>query len=91
MRFAAAHKLVTYLLVVAAHLGSEPGMRAALDMVTTAPARILGRHDHAIAVGGRADLVVLEAQSLAEAVGALPARRWVVKGGRVTVEPAPLT
>jgi cytosine deaminase len=78
--------LVTYLLVVAAHLGSESGMRAALDMVTTAPARILGRRDHAIAVGGRADLVVLEARSLAEAVGALPPRRWVVKDGRVTVD-----
>jgi cytosine deaminase len=78
--------LLTYLLVVAAHLGSASGMRAALDMVTTAPAGILGRRDHAVAVGSRADLVVLEARSLAEAVGGLPARRWVVKSGRVTVD-----
>jgi len=31
---------------------------------------------------------VLEARSLAEAVAAVPARRWVVKAGRVTVDPS---
>ncbi|HEY7602471.1 MAG TPA: amidohydrolase family protein [Methylomirabilota bacterium] len=76
--------LLTYLLVVGAHMGAHADMAAALDMVTVAPARILGRPDHGLAVGGRADLVVLEARTLAEAVGAIPARVFVVKGGRVT-------
>jgi cytosine deaminase len=76
--------LLTFLLVVAAHMGSEAEMAQALEMVTTAPARILGRRDHGLHPGGRADLVVLEARSLVEAVGALPARHLVVKGGRVT-------
>jgi cytosine/creatinine deaminase len=74
--------LLTYLLVVGAHMGGEADMAAALDMVTVAPARILGRRDHGLAVGCRADLVVLDASTLAEAVGGLPARALVVKGGR---------
>ena len=45
-------------------------------MVTVAPARILGRRDHGLAVGCRADLVVLDASTLADAVGGLPARIW---------------
>jgi cytosine deaminase len=77
--------LLTYLLVVGAHMGAEADMAAALDMVTGAPARILGRRDHRVAVGCRADLVVLDASTLAEAVGGLPARVLVVTGGRVTM------
>jgi cytosine deaminase len=76
--------LLTYLLVVGAHMGGETDMATALDMVTAAPARILGRRDHGLAVGCRADLIVLDASTLAEAVGGLPARALVVKGGQVT-------
>jgi cytosine deaminase len=80
--------LLAYLLVVAAHMGTEAEMAAVLDMLTVHPARVLGRPDHRVAPGSRADLVVLEARTLPEAVGALPSRRWVVKGGRVTVDHA---
>ena len=76
--------LLAYLLVVAAHMGAEADMAAALDMVTGAPARILRLDGYGLAVGGRADLVVLDASTVAEAVGALPARALVVKAGRVT-------
>jgi cytosine deaminase len=77
--------LLTYLLVVGAHMGAEADMATALDMVTLAPAWILGRLDHGLGIGCRADLVVLEASTLAEAIGGLPARFLVVKSGRVTV------
>ena len=80
--------LLAYLLAVAAHMGTAAEMAAVLDMLTVAPARILGRRDHGVAAGCRADLVVLDACSIAEAVGAVPARRWVIKGGRVTVDGA---
>jgi len=83
--------LLTYLLVIGAHMGSAADMAAALDMVTTAPARILGLEARGLTVGARADLVVLDATTLAEAVGALPARALVVKGGRVTSEPRAAT
>ena len=76
--------LLTFLLVVGAHMGGDSDMTAALDMVTVAPARILGRQDHGLAVGCRADLVVLDASTVAEAVGGFPARALVVKGGRIT-------
>jgi cytosine deaminase len=76
--------LLTYLLVVGAHMGAEDDMAAALDMVTVAPARMLGRRDHGLAIGCRADVVVLEASTLVEAVGGLPARALVLKDGRVT-------
>ncbi len=79
--------LLAYLLVVAAHMGAEAEMGAVLDMLTLTPARILGARDHRLDVGGRADLVVVEAWTLAEVVGALPARRWVVKAGRVIIGP----
>jgi cytosine deaminase len=69
-------------------MGSESGMAAALDMVTVAPARILGRQDHGLAVGCRADLVVLDASTVAEAVGGFPARALVVKDGRITARAA---
>jgi cytosine deaminase len=80
--------LLTYLLVVAAHMGAEAEMAAALDMVTVAPARILGRREHGLAVGCRADLVLLDASTLAEVVGGLPARVLVVKSGRITARAA---
>jgi cytosine deaminase len=79
--------LQTYLLVVGAHMGADADMAAALDMVTGAAARILGHRDHGVAVGCRADLVVLDASTLAEAVGGLPARVLVVAGGRVSAPP----
>jgi cytosine deaminase len=75
--------LLTYLLVVGAHMGAEAEMAAALDMVTGAPARILGRPLHGPVPGAQADLVVLDATTLAEVVGGLPARVLVLKGGRV--------
>jgi len=78
--------LLTYLLVVAAHMGAAEDMAAVLDMVTVEPARILGHRDHGVAVGCRADLVVLDASSLAEAMGGVPARVPVLKGGRITFE-----
>jgi cytosine deaminase len=79
--------LLTYLLVVGAHMGGEADMAAALDMVTAAPARILGRPAHGPTPGSRADLVVLEATTLAEVVGALPPRALIVKGGHVLGDP----
>src|SRR5262249_49923072 len=76
--------LLTYLLAVGAHTGGEAELAAAVDMVTGAPARILGGEAHGLDVGCRADLVVLDAWSLAEAVGGVPGRALVVKDGRVT-------
>ena len=55
----------------------------AFDCVSAAGAQGCGFEDHGLAPGARADLVLLDARSLAEAVVARPGRRLVVSGGRV--------
>ena len=58
-------------------------LRLAYEMVTTAPARVLGLEDYGLRVGGPADLVVVEADSIPEAVATRPRRKMVIKAGRV--------
>lgn len=55
----------------------------AFDCVGAAGAAGCGFADHGLAPGARADLVLVEARTLAEAVVARPARKLVVAGGRV--------
>ncbi|MBI3196929.1 MAG: amidohydrolase family protein [Rhodospirillales bacterium] len=55
----------------------------AFDMVTGAAARILGIEGYGVAVGAAADLVVVEAGSVAEAVAARPRRKLVIKAGKI--------
>ena len=80
--------LMGYLLGVAAHMGADPELRQALDMLTLHPARILGLRDHGLAVGGRADLVIWEAERAEDVVAALAPCRLVIKAGRVSIEHA---
>jgi len=55
----------------------------AFDMVTEAAAKACGFEACALAPGQRADLVLVDAQTVTEAVVAQPARRLVVSHGRV--------
>jgi cytosine/adenosine deaminase-related metal-dependent hydrolase len=57
----------------------------ALGMVTDCAAEACGFETCRLAVGERADIVLLSAQSVAEAVVAQPPRRLVVSHGRVAV------
>ena len=77
---------MAFLAAVAAHMGTPELLRELVACVTTHPARILGLRDHGCAPGDRADLVLWECARPEEIVTALPARRLVVKGGRITVE-----
>jgi cytosine deaminase len=58
-------------------------LELAYEMVTEAAARVLGLADYGIRVGGPADFVAVEAETLAEAVAARPRRKWVMKAGRI--------
>ena len=60
--------------------------QSAIGISTSCPARILNLRDYGWTVGCRADLVVWECERAEEIVMALPARRLVVKAGRVSVE-----
>lgn len=55
----------------------------ALDCVSAAGATGCGFEDYGLAPNARADLVLVEARSLAETVVARPPRRLVVSGGRI--------
>lgn len=65
-----------------AALLTDAELRLALDLVTTAPAKVIGR-ESGIAEGAPADLVVVRAEHVPEAVAAAPARELVIKAGRI--------
>jgi len=65
------------------NLRRDDELEIALDCVTGAGARACGFLDHGLAAGDRADLVLVDAQTVAHAVVARPPRRLVVAGGRI--------
>jgi cytosine deaminase len=67
-------------------MGTPELMRELVAAVTTYPARILNLRDYGCAAGCRADLVVWDCRRPEEIVTSLPARRLVVKAGRVSIE-----
>jgi cytosine/creatinine deaminase len=77
-------KLCT-LLAQVLQLGTGAQHQRCLDMATTLAAQAIGIPNHAIAVGNPADLVILEAASVSQAIGTAPVSRTVIKQGRVVV------
>ena len=77
---------LAFVAAVAAHMGTRDLMRDLVATITSHPARILNLRDYGVAAGCRADLVVWECERPEEIVMAVPARRFVVKAGRITVE-----
>jgi cytosine deaminase len=74
---------VAHMGLHVAQMTGQAAMRAAFDAVTEAPARILGLQDYGIAVGCRADCVVLDARDPVEAIRLRAARLAVIRRGRV--------
>lgn len=62
---------------------ADDGIALAFRMATDNAAAALGLDGYGLAVGGRADIVVLDAGGIAEAVAARAPRRLVIKAGRV--------
>lgn len=69
-----------------AHLSGEAEIQQSLQMVTHNPAQALGLSDYGIAVGKRADLVVLDTTTGLEAVTTIPPRLATFKNGRLLVQ-----
>jgi cytosine deaminase len=86
--FGAADPLqIGSLLAHTAHFGSPDDQASVLGMCTHAAARAMGlAGDYGIEMGKQADLVILDTHRVADALLDLPARLWVLKRGRVTVE-----
>ncbi|MBY0613119.1 MAG: amidohydrolase family protein [Beijerinckiaceae bacterium] len=74
---------VAFMTVHAAHLSSHQGMRDCLRLITELPATILGLEDYGLEVGNHADLVLLQASDVFEAIRLRPARLAVVRRGKV--------
>lgn len=65
------------------NLRRDDELEVALDTVTHAGARGCGFEAYGLVPGNRADLVLLDAQTVAQAVVSRPVRRLVVSGGRI--------
>jgi cytosine/creatinine deaminase len=70
---------------ITAHLGNLEQMAWLLDLVTVNPARALGLSDYGLDAGCRADLVVLDAATPAQAITEQAEKLWVCKDGRIVV------
>ena len=68
---------------MAAHLGNLYQMAWLLDLVTINPARALNLESYGLGEGCRADLVVLDAASPAQAITEQAEKLWVLKAGRI--------
>jgi len=61
-------------------------LEAAYDVVSHAGAKALGLEGYGIAVGAKADFVVLKAAHVPEAVVAVPRERTVYRAGKVVAK-----
>jgi cytosine deaminase len=80
---------VAHMAVHVAQMTAPSAMRACFEAVTGHAARVMGLTGYGIALGGRADFVLLQARSAVEAVRLKPTRLVVVKGGRVIARTPP--
>jgi cytosine/creatinine deaminase len=74
---------VAHMAVHGAPMTSREAIRWTFDAVTEIPAQILGLEGYGIAVGARADMVLLQAADPIEAVRLRAARLFVVRRGKV--------
>jgi len=74
-----------HLLVHADHMSTPPDIEAAFDAVGPAAAQVLDVKGYGIAVGRFADLCVLPAPDVHEAIRTRPRPIWVLKRGRLFV------
>ncbi len=72
-----------FLLAYRSGFRDDPGIELALHMATYGGAQVMGVAHYGLTVGSSADLVLIAAETAAEAVAYHPARRLVLKRGRV--------
>jgi cytosine deaminase len=72
-----------FLLAYRSGFRDDPGIELALRMATYGGAQVMGVAHYGLTAGSSADLVLVEAETAAEAVAYHPVRRMVLKRGRV--------
>jgi cytosine/creatinine deaminase len=71
------------LLAQVLQMGTIASHQLCLRMATTQAAKAIGIETYGVEVGKVADLVILDAHSVSEAIGSAPAGRTVIKQGKV--------
>ena len=74
-----------------AQMTSRQDMHQCFQAVTSVPAKILGLEGYGVAVGCRADLVILQARNPVEALRLRATRLAVIRAGRVIASSTPAT
>jgi cytosine/creatinine deaminase len=77
---------VGLLLMVGGHLAGHSDVQAVFEMATVNAARALGLTQYGVAVGDRANLVLLDAESPWDALISQAEKRLVIAEGRIVVE-----
>ncbi len=77
---------VGFVLALAEQMTSPSEIEMVFDMMTFNAAKTLGVTDYGIEVGRRADLVVLDTETVWEALRLQPARLYVIKEGKIVAE-----
>ena len=75
-----------YLIAYRSGFRHDADIDLALRMATFGGAQVMGLKGYGLQVGDAADLLLVEAETAAEAVCFHPARRWVIKRGRVVAQ-----
>jgi cytosine/creatinine deaminase len=74
------------LLAQVLQLGTTASHQLCLEMATSKAAEAIGIHDYGIAVGKVADLAILDAYSVSEAIATAPRDRTTIKRGKIVAQ-----
>jgi cytosine deaminase len=77
---------IAFLAAHAAHLSMPDQIEQVFAMPTVNAAKVLRLQGYGLRPGDRANVVILEATSAAEAIRFQPPRRWVIRDGKVLAE-----
>jgi cytosine deaminase len=77
---------IAFLLCHASQMSQPAEILAVMDMVTINGAKALRVPDFRVALGAVADLVVLDARNVREAIATRSPRRWVIRKGKLIAE-----
>lgn len=80
---------VAHMGLHVAQMTSQEAQRTCFELVTAHGARVMGLDGYGIAPGSRADLVLLQAKSPAEAIRLRATRLFVLKAGRIIARTPP--
>ena len=77
---------LAFVMCHAAHLGTRDEIESSFDMITYNPARGMRLRGYGVEEGDNADLVLLDAKDVHEALRLQPDKVAVIKGGKVVAE-----